>query len=94
MEQNAKWMENKRQNVDFSPKDMVQCTQFSSAIDPMESPLYKYSTMKKRVDERQPQVTVDVVEEQEPVPIIQKKQERMNQGTEDIVEDFEMSDEE
>jgi hypothetical protein len=94
MEQNAKWMENKRQNVDFSPKDMSQCSQFSASIDVIESPLHKYASMKKRVDERQPQVTINVVEDQEEAPIPKKKQERNFEGTEDIVEDFEMSDDE
>ncbi|KAJ3216924.1 Nucleolar Complex 2 protein [Dinochytrium kinnereticum] len=51
LESNHRFVNDKRNNVDFSPKDVDKASMFLMDIDPMLSPLRKYAVTKRKVRE-------------------------------------------
>ncbi|KAJ3313466.1 Nucleolar Complex 2 protein [Boothiomyces sp. JEL0838] len=107
LEQNSKFIEAKRSTVAFGPKDTTQAIEFLSDINPSESPLYKYNESRLKTLERQAPKDMMVAEgddtdseqEEESQPKQAKKDKKTKEYDEDdldddLVEDFELSDEE
>ncbi|KAI8854089.1 Noc2p family-domain-containing protein [Chytridium lagenaria] len=51
LESNSRFIEDKRSNIDFSPKDADRASMFLNDIDPMQVPLRKYAAIKRKVRE-------------------------------------------
>ncbi|KAJ3294549.1 Nucleolar Complex 2 protein, partial [Blyttiomyces sp. JEL0837] len=52
LEQNSKFIEQKRANVDFAPKDEGKATAFSENLDPTQSPLRKHALSRRKLREQ------------------------------------------
>ncbi|KAJ3272386.1 Nucleolar Complex 2 protein [Terramyces sp. JEL0728] len=107
LEQNSKFIEAKRSAVSFGPKDTAQAIEFLSDISPTESPLYKYNESRLKTLERQVPKEMMVAEgddtdselEEAAKPKQTKKEKKSKDYDEDdldddLVEDFELSDDE
>ncbi|KAJ3043715.1 Nucleolar Complex 2 protein [Rhizophlyctis rosea] len=106
LEQNSRFIEGKRSQVYFSPKDEAKVADFLSNIDPNQSPLHKHNTARQKLREQEiAKLQADAAAHEEAE---KKKSERKSQQKggakgkkaekeeqdDDMVEDFVLSDEE
>ncbi|KAJ3048314.1 Nucleolar Complex 2 protein [Rhizophlyctis rosea] len=104
LEQNSRFIEQKRSQVDFSPKDEQKVAEFLSNIDPNQSPLYKHNATRQKLREQEIaklQAAAAEAEEKEKEKSAKKKAAKGGKGKkkeegrgEDLVEDFVLSDDE
>ncbi|KAI9017601.1 Noc2p family-domain-containing protein [Gaertneriomyces semiglobifer] len=96
-EENAKWISQKRQNVEFSPRDTRAVEQFLSEDEKKMSPLFKYCETRKKIKDKEMERRVKEQEaERERVAVKSGKKEKAvskeDEGDDDEVGDFELSD--
>ncbi|KAI9207968.1 Noc2p family-domain-containing protein [Polychytrium aggregatum] len=65
LEQNSQFIESRRSNVDFSPRDEGKCMNFLQDLDPAVSPLYKYNAARQKLKDQQNAKLVESDEDEE-----------------------------
>ena len=89
MQQNAKFIEDKRSQITFAPKDSQEVANFLSDMDRMQSPLYKYVVARQKLNSLQVTQSIEAAKLDKSEPAESSSDESMEDDEEpDLVEDF------
>lgn len=90
LQQNSKFIEEKRSEIDFSPNNKTEVNRFLNDIPWQKTPLGAYVSVQREVREEKAKLLRESLEEEDREKEIEKK--RMEQENDDEEEDVEMSD--